>query len=136
MPDANAIFEGSGDANALFEKHGVDANALFEKHGPAPAQHGLGATILHYAAKALPALGGVGGAVAAGVPAIPTGPGALLAAGAAGGLGIGAGAAARKAIDQYLGYEKPDLKRDLIEVGTEGLAGATMGVGAGVGNAV
>jgi len=100
-----------------------------------PDTHSLPQKIAHYGAKALPAAGGVGGAILAGVPAIPTGPGALLTGAAGVGLGAMSGRALQKAVDQYLGYEQPDLKRDLIDVGETGLRDATYATGAGVATA-
>lgn len=101
---------------------------------PADA-HSLPAKIAHYGAKALPAAGGVAGALLAGVPAIPTTVGALATGAAGAGLGAAAGRAGQKAVDQYLGYEKPDLPRDLIDVGETGLRDATFATGAGAATA-
>lgn len=90
---------------------------------------------VHYGAKALPVVGGVAGGVLAGGAGIPTGPGALATGAAGVGLGAASGRAGQKAIDQYLGYEQPDLKRDLIDVGTTGLRDATYATGTGVATA-
>jgi len=90
-----------------------------------PDEHGLLATGAHYAAKALPIVGGVvGGTLGAGA-GIPTGPGAALSGAVGAGMGAAAGKGLQHVVDTALGYEKPiesaqDFGQKVGDMGTEG----------------